>query len=323
MSPRLIRPRRAAALVMLITIAACSAQAGGTSNGAPATQTVSVTVSPDAVVLAPAQTTQFAAAVTGTTDLVVAWTVQETAGGTVDGAGLYKAPADAGTYHVKATSDADPTVSSVATITVAVPPAGSITVSPKTATVAAGGTVTFTAAASNLPSGDVTWSIRESGCGAVSSSGVYTAPAGGATCHVVATSADGTRSDAATVTVSAPIRVSVSSGSSAVDACKTLTFTASVTGSSNQAVTWSVVEAGGGAISSTGVYTAPATAGTYHVMAAAQASSAATAQATVTVKDHILSIALTPTTASLTAGGTQQFAATVTTTCGTFAAASP
>jgi hypothetical protein len=50
----------------------------------------------------------------------------------------------------------------------------------------------------------VTWSVRESGGGTVSSSGSYTAPAGAGTYHVVATSqADATKSATATITVTA------------------------------------------------------------------------------------------------------------------------
>lgn len=312
------------ALAVLVALLACSAQVGTTSEPTPSAQTVTVAVTPDGAALAPGQSTQFAAAVTGTTDLAVTWTVVESGGGAVDGSGVYTAPGGAGTFHVKATSHADPSVSSAATVTVTVPAAGTVAISPKAATVAAGGTLTFTAAVANLSSSAVTWSLQEtSGCGSISSAGVFTAPSVGATCHVVATSvADGTRKDTATVTVSPPVQVAIasSSGTSTVDACKTLTFAASVSGTSSQAVTWSVVESGGGSITSAGVYTAPSTAGTYHVRAVSQASSAASAQATVTVKDHILSVAVTPTPVSLTAGGNQKFAATVTTTCGTYAA---
>lgn len=323
MSRRTLRPP-SIALAFLALLAACSAKVDNTGGGTPSAQTVTVAVDPNAASLVPGQSAQFAAAVTGTADLAVTWTVVETGGGTVDDTGLYTAPSSAGTFHVKATSHADASVSSAATVTVMVPPAGTVAISPKTVTVAAGGTVTFIAAVANLSSSAVTWSLQEtSGCGSVSSSGVYTAPSAGATCHVVATSvADTSKKDTATVTVSPPVQVTIasSSGTTTVDACKTLTFTASVTGTSNQAVTWGVVESGGGAVTSAGVYTAPSTSGTYHVRATSQASSAATAQATITVKDHILSIAVTPTPVSLTTGASQKFAATVTTTCGTFTA---
>jgi PKD repeat protein len=48
-------------------------------------------------------------------------------------------------------------------------------------------------------------------------------------------------------------------------------------------VTWSIVEPGGGSISASGIYTAPATAGTYHVRATAQSDAALFTEATVHV----------------------------------------
>jgi hypothetical protein len=61
------------------------------------------------------------------------------------------------------------------------------------------------------------------------------------------------------------------------------TFLATVTGSTNQAVTWSVVEASGGTISTAGVYTAPGTAGGFHVKAVSAADPSKSAQAPVSV----------------------------------------
>jgi len=66
---------------------------------------------------------------------------------------------------------------------------------------------------------------------------------------------------------------------------ETVNFTAVVIGSANQQVTWSVVEANGGAITNTGVYTAPATTGTYHVTATSAADATKSATATVTVRE--------------------------------------
>jgi hypothetical protein len=86
-------------------------------------------------------------------------------------------------------------------------------------------------------------------------------------------------------------------------------------------VAWSVAEGStGGSVSSGGVYTAPSSSGTYHVVATAHASATATARATVTVQDHILSIAVAPVTVSVAGGAAQQFTATVTTSCGDFTA---
>ena len=60
-------------------------------------------------------------------------------------------------------------------------------------------------------------------------------------------------------------------------------FSATVTGTKNTAVDWAVTEAMGGAITSAGVYTAPMTAGTYHVTATSNDDPKRMATATVTV----------------------------------------
>lgn len=78
--------------------------------------------------------------------------------------------------------------------------------------------------------------------------------------------------------------VVVSPSTAALLAGGTQTFTATVSGVSSTAVNWTVTEgAAGGSITSAGVYTAPATAGTYHIVATNQADSAKTSTATVTV----------------------------------------
>jgi hypothetical protein len=66
-----------------------------------------------------------------------------------------------------------------------------------------------------------------------------------------------------------------------------------------------------------GIYTAPPSAGTYHVVATSAADATRSAIAPVTVTDRILSVVVTPQTVQIPPGGTAQFAAAVTTTCGT------
>jgi hypothetical protein len=79
--------------------------------------------------------------------------------------------------------------------------------------------------------------------------------------------------------------------------------------------------ASGGSISASGAYTAPQTAGTYHVVATSVADGTASGEATVVVgPEKVLSIAVAPGSASVAPGGAVAFAATVTTSCGTFAA---
>lgn len=77
--------------------------------------------------------------------------------------------------------------------------------------------------------------------------------------------------------------VSVNPASATVKVGTTQAFTATVTGDSNTAVTWRVEGSNNGSITSNGVYTAPATAGTYRVVATSVADTKRSATATVTV----------------------------------------
>ncbi|HZI16144.1 MAG TPA: glycosyl hydrolase family 18 protein [Myxococcus sp.] len=78
--------------------------------------------------------------------------------------------------------------------------------------------------------------------------------------------------------------VALSPTSASLTPGATRAFTATVTGTTHTAVVWSVQEGpGGGFVSTSGVYTAPQTAGTYHVIATSQADNTKRATATVTV----------------------------------------
>ena len=104
--------------------------------------------------------------------------------------------------------------------------------------------------------------------------------------------------------------VSISPTSVSLAAGATQQFTASVTGTTNTAVTWSAT---GGTVTSSGLYTAPGTAGTYQVTATSQANTSVSATAAVTVTiPSVVAVSISPTTASLVGGGTQQFTASVT-----------
>jgi hypothetical protein len=107
------------ALLAALALAACGGPAA-----APDGQAIEVTVRPPAVALPTGGEQPFSAAVTGTASTAVTWSVQEgTPGGTVSAAGLYGAPAVAGTFHVVAASVADPSVRGTATVTVTGPAA--------------------------------------------------------------------------------------------------------------------------------------------------------------------------------------------------------
>lgn len=79
------------------------------------------------------------------------------------------------------------------------------------------------------------------------------------------------------------VSVSVSGPSTPLNTGASRAFTAVVSNTSNSAVTWSVVESGGGTITQLGLYTAPAIPGTYTVRAAAKANPNAIGVAAVPV----------------------------------------
>jgi len=137
-----------------------------------------------------------------------------------------------------------------------------VTITPSSAQVPLGGTQQFSANVS------VTWSVT--GAGQISStSGLYTAPSAGTTptsATVTATPTSGTAATAA-VTIPAvgvsvtptPVNIYANEAGNAWPANLTQQqFTATVTNSSNAAVTWSV-SSGGGSIDANGLYTSPAT----------------------------------------------------------------
>ncbi len=80
-----------------------------------------------------------------------------------------------------------------------------VTISPKTASVALTGSRSFTCSVSNTANTACTWNVVTPGGGTITSAGLYTAPATGSTAQVSATSvADPSKSDTATIGLVAP-----------------------------------------------------------------------------------------------------------------------
>ena len=273
------------ALGLIVFLFGCGG--GGQSNSTPPpTPSVTISTSNSAVAVTAGASQTFTATVTGTTNTAVAWSIQEgSAGGTIDAGGKYTAPSTAGTFHIVATSMADPTKTAV--ITVAVTASVSVTVSPASATVPTTSSQQFTATVSGTSNTGVTWSVQEAPTGGtIDASGKYTAPGKAGTFHVVARSvADSTKSAIATVTVTqASVSITVSPASTTMMYGTTQQFTATVTGTSNTAVLWFIQDSSNGSkIDQTGKYTAPTVLGTYHVVAVSQADDSKSATATVTI----------------------------------------
>ena len=272
--------------------------------------TVSVSVSPAATSLQTGQQKQFSSTVNGTTNTAVTWS---SAGGTITSAGMYTAPSAAGTYTITATSAADSTKSASAVVTVAQAQQVAVSVSPGTASIQSGAQQQFIASVSGSTNTAVAWSASG---GTITTSGLYVAPTAAGTYTVTATSAaDSTKSASAVVTVaqSQQVAISVSPGTASIQSGAQQQFTASVSGSSNTAVTWS---ASGGTITTSGLYVAPSAAGTYTVTATSAADSTKSASAVVTVAQTV-AISVSPGAASIQSGAQQQFTAFVSGTSNT------
>lgn len=117
----------------------------------------------------------------------------------------------------------------------------------------------------------LTWGSANTNKATVDANGVVTgvAPTGvnPGPVQVTVTDTESGKSVSAAVAVTSSTTVAVNPPSPTMSVLDPLTFTAVVNNAPDTTVTWTVVEAGGGTITAAGVYTAPATAGTYHVTA--------------------------------------------------------
>ncbi len=252
---------------------------------------VSVSLAPGSVTLAPSGTQAFTATVAAASNTAVTWSLNR-AVGSISSSGVYTAPASISTPQtvtVTATSVADNTKSASAGISLA--PSIAVSVTPGSTTLTPSRTQAFTAAVTGTANPGVTWSLNPA-VGSISSAGVYTAPASISspqTVTVTATSvADSTKSASAGISLAPPVSVSLNLGTATLTSSGTQMFTASVTGTTNTAVTWTLSPAVG--TLSAGLYTAPASipsGQTVTVTATSVADSTRSASASVALLPNI------------------------------------
>jgi len=186
-------------------------------------------------------------------------------------------------------------------------------ISPGSAGLNQGATQSFTAIVTGTSNSAVSWAVQEGAAGgSITNTGVYTAPNKSGTFHVIATSqADMTKSQTATVSIAA-VGIFLNQATVTLDVGNQFPFMANVTGTVNTAVSWAIQEgASGGNITSSGVYTAPGTDGTFHVIATSQADTTQMATAIVTVATLMVSVS--PPSDVLGPLGVRAFSATVNT----------
>ena len=200
------------------------------------------------------------------------------------------------------------------------PVLATISVSPSSASVPTGGTKQFSATGLDqfgnpmIPQPAFTWTVT--GGGAINSTGLFTADgtAGG---PFTVKAASGSVSGTASVTVTAaPVltTITVSPASASVQTGGTRQFSATGLDQFGNAMspqptfTWTVT--GGGAINSTGLFTAGGTAGGPFTVRAASGSVSGTASVTVTAADFSLSVS--PASQSVKQGGAASYTVTIT-----------
>ncbi|MCU1300822.1 MAG: hypothetical protein JWQ87_1106 [Candidatus Sulfotelmatobacter sp.] len=167
----------------------------------------------------------------------------------------------------------------------------SIAVSPGSPSISVGATQQFSATATYTDSttatvtSSVTWTSGTPATATINSSGLATGVASGSS--IITATLSGINGTA-TLTVTNGISVVVSPSSTVLAPSGTQPFTATVKGSTNTAVTWSVDGVAGGnsttgIITSGGSYTAPSAVGAHTVVATSSADPTASGSATVTV----------------------------------------
>ncbi len=210
-------------------------------------------------------------------------------------------------------------------------PAVTLSLTPTAGDIFVSDSIGLTATVSGTANTDVRWTVDnvENGNASVGtiigsgSSVSYLAPdSDGTHVLVAAAKADPSRTGISTVRVKRhQVTVSLNPMSATLTAGGTQSFTATVSGSSNKAVSWAVDGISGGSstvglISGSGLtvtYTAPGAAGTHYVTATSAADSAKQAAASVAVQaaPAPVSVSLSPAAFSLNGGGAQSLTAAV------------
>ena len=293
---------------------------------------VTVSIDPKSVTLDPGVFQRFSATVTGTSNTAIKWEVNgivsgNSTVGTITLAGGYTAPSTRPTpptVSVTARSVVDPGKAATAQVQIA---AIQYFISPASLSLQRGLTQQFTVSSSAGGTPTVRWSVNgivggTPLVGTISPSGMYTAPSqvpNPPTVSVTATSVnDSSVTATAVVTIVNAIEVSITPQSADLQVGKVLVLHATVSGTSNTNVIWSVngIPNGNssvGTITSSGVYFAPPAVpvpSTLPITATSVADPTKNATAYVTVRFIQVTLSVTP--SLLQAGDKLQITARVT-----------
>ncbi|MBV9180395.1 MAG: hypothetical protein JO356_03720 [Acidobacteria bacterium] len=285
-----------------------------------------MSISPPSSSLQVGQTQQFNATVTGNTNTSVTWMVNgivlgNPTVGTISASGVYTAPMAVPSTGVTVTAQSVAQPSASASAAVTVTPAVSVSISPTSTNLQIGQTQQFIATVSGISNTAVNWAVDgtpngNASIGTISASGLYTAPTTAPSGPVTVSAQSVMQSTAvasATVTITKPnVSISLTPSNPSVEVGQSLQFTATVSGTSNMAVNWSVANIPGGnatvgTISSSGLYQAPAsvpsTPITVSAVSASNPSVSASASVTLTAPvAHHVDLSWTASVSSSVAG---------------------
>ena len=289
-------------LLALCSIAVASCSGSGSKSDTTNATAPTITMQPQSQAVTVGSTATFSVAATGTAPLSYQWSKNATA---INGAttSSYTTPAtvagdNGASFTVMVFNVAGNQTSNAATLTVAAAAlAPTITMQPQSQAVAVGSTATFSVVATGTAPLSYQWSKNATAIsGATNAS--YTTPAtvsgdNGASFTVKVMNVAGNQTSSAailTVNPASGVTVTLNPRRAGVTTGVGLTFTATVTGTANTAVTWSVDGVAGGSstvgtISANGLYSPPSTAGTHTVTATSVANTSASASSSVAVTD--------------------------------------
>jgi uncharacterized protein YjdB len=308
-----------------VTITATSGTITGTTSltVTPATLS-SITVSPASATVAAGQTQAFTAtghysdSSTQNLTSTVAWTYSNNSIATIASTGVATGVTQGGPVTITATSGS---VSGTASLSVTQASLTSITVTPAAPSIAKGTTQQFTATghysdnSTQIITTSVTWTSSNSAIGNIASgTGLASGVAVGGPVTITATSGAITGTASLTVTSAALTSITVSPNAGTVAAGQTLAFTATghytdgTTQNLTNTVNWTSSNTSDATIASNGVATGIVT-GTTVTITATSGAISGTASLTVT-NATLSSITVTPASASIAKGTTQQFTAT-------------
>jgi len=230
----------------------------------------SISVTPDPANVSEGTTVGFSAAgklSDGTTAPIgVVWTAT---GGSIDAGGSYTAGMTAGNYRVVATNTSG-TIADTVPVAVAVPQLAKVVLSPSPITLRPGATQQFKAYARTTTGDSIATPVSFSATGgAVTSGGLYSAGQTTGTYRVVATSTTANLADTSVVTIQAPslAQLIMVPAVASLAAGATLQFQVYGRTTAGDSVAAQVAyTATGGTISSSGLYTAGLSAGSFRVI---------------------------------------------------------